>query len=356
MKGVDIMEGFSYWYLESGNEIQMAYESICNYIPKSAVEMFFEEEGQNTPSNQQTGNTVINHIKNVITAIKNMINNIIAKVSDMIQKFFMSKNERNQFEEFKRILAENPEYKNKQIRVKDFKKIRAEYQKSLDKIDQNIANAQRMKEEEAAATVEKMKQLAENTVKGIKSGATAVFSVDTALRLAENNRDFAKWINKKLENEKIIIENIEKQIGSERAKDFQKKIKSTTHILSLHRCKVWLLGQYAGTTSGALDRVIQDFENLLSPKMDAKSNMKRVSNMRIIDDVIGAYNTKTGSNETKVSLAKKGLKVKKEVDSIKSIFNRRENERDYEKRMKEREKERKKKAKSRNKMKNYLLS
>lgn len=351
------MEGFSYYYVESGNLLEEAINSINQYIPKTASELFFEASDNEIGNNQQAQKSR-NILLRAINALKKMISALINKISDFIQRMFMSKEEKARFEKFKQLAASDPDLKNKKITVKDFRKINAKYQDTLNKIDKQITAVERQSDEEAARTVEQVQELANNVVKGIKDSATTIFSVDMALRLAENSRDVAGWIQKKLQQENGIIENLEKQIGKERTADFQKRIKSSTRKLSLHRIKVWVLGQYHGTMSGALNQTIDDFQDLLNPNMSVSSNVKRAKQMRIVDDVIGSFNTKTGANETKGSLLKRGMKVRKEVNDVKKGVNR--FFRDSEKRMaKARSKAEKEAEKTRSKIKrtkDFILS
>lgn len=351
------MEGFSYYYVESGRLLNEAMESINQYIPKSAAELFFEANESDIASNQNAKKSE-NILIRAIKAVKNMISTLIKKISDFIQTKFMSKEEKERFRRFKELAAQDPNLKNKKISVKDFKKINKQYQKTLNDIDKSIAEVDRQTDEQAAETVRQIQELANNVVQGIKQGATAVFSVDTALRLAENNRTVAQWIQKKLQEENGAIENLERQIGKERTKDFQKKINSSTKKVSLHRIKVWFLGQYHGTMSGALNQTIDDFKDLLNPDMSVSSNVKRAKQARIMDDAVGAFNTKTGANETKTSLLKRGLKVRKEVNNVKNSFRKgvKEGEKRMAKAKEQRQKEKSKRKEKMKDVKNFILS
>lgn len=351
------MEGFTYYYVESGNLLEEAMRTIDLCIPKTASELFFEADDNSIANNQQAQKSQ-NILIKAIRALKNMISTLIKKITDFIQRMFMSKEEKERFERFKQLAASDPNLKNKKMTLKDFRKINAEYQKAINDIDAQIAAIDRQSDEEAARTVEKVQEIASNVVKGIKQSATTIFSVDMALRLAENNKDAAKWIQKKLKNEDDIISNLEKQIGKERTADFQKKIKSSTRKISLHRIKVWMLGQYHGTMSGALSQTVNDFQDLLNPNTSLSSNIKRAKQMRIVDDAIGSFNTKTGANETKRSLLKRGKAVRKEVNTVKQGV--KDFFRDGEKRLNKAEKKAKKsvdktKKKAKN-MKDFILS
>lgn len=307
------MEGFSYYLEESGNELRMAQELIDMYTPLNATQRFFEEADESS-ENQKVANGATNHLKNAIKALKEMINKAIEAVTNFIQTVFMGKEERSKFEQFKKLVAENPDLKNKKVTVKDFKEFNAKYQKAIAEIDKGIADAQRQSGEEAAKTVDKVTKTVDgiiNTVAG--SGIATTFTVDLALRMAEGNRHIAGYIKKALEKEGVAINQIEKELGSDRAEAFKKKIDSSAKVLSLHRLKVRLLGQWHKTTSSALNQTVNDFKNLLNPNMSAAANAKRATALHVADDLIGSYNTKTGSNETKTSLAKKGLAVRREV-------------------------------------------
>lgn len=311
------MEGYSFYSRESERQLAIADYYIAMYEPKTVVQRFFED-GEESTRNQEAAVKSEGALKAAINAIKQMISKAITAVTNFIQMIFMDKNEKNRFLEFKQMIAENDEFKGKQVTVKNFREIDKRYQKSLKEIDQAIAAVERSKSERSKQITDKVTKSVESTLSNIKNGATAVVSVDAALRMAENSQQVAKMIKVTLEKENGIMDALEKELGEARAKDFKDKIDSLSKKVSLHRLKVRILGQYTGTMSGALNQIVTDFENIFSTDTSLKGNLKRVSNTRIIDDAIGVYNTKTDSNETKTSLAVKGAKGYMKVKGIKN--------------------------------------
>lgn len=309
------MEGYSFYARESERQLAIVDYYIAMYEPKTVVQRFFED-GEDSIRNQEAAVKTENALKSAINAIKQMISKAINAVTNFIQTMFMGKDEKDRFLKFKQMVAENPEFKGKKITVKNFKEIDQRYQESLKQIDQAIAAVEQSKGERSKQIADKVTNNVEKTLKGVKDGATAVFSVDAALRMAENNRQVAKMIKSTLEKENGIMDALERELGEARAKNFKDKIDSLSKKVSLHRLKVRVLGQYTGTMSGALEQTVKDFENIFNTDTSLKGNIRRVSNTRIIDDAIGAYNTKTDSNETKTSLALKGAKGYKTVKGI----------------------------------------
>ena len=338
------MEGYSFYSRESQRQLDLASYYISKYETKSIVERFFED-GEQSAQNQEAANKSEGALKSAIRAIKEMIAKVITSVTNFIQTMFMGKDEKARFLKFKEMVAENPEFKNKRVTVKNFREIDKRYQESLKQIDTAIAAIDRVKSDKAQQITDKVVSGVEKTLTGIKDGATAVFSVDAALRMAENNQQIAKMIKATLEKENGIMDALERELGEARAQDFKNKIDSLTKKISLHRFKVKILGQYTGTMSGALEQTLTDFENIFNTDTSLKGNLKRVSNTRIIDDAIGAYNTKTDSNETKTSLAIKAGKGYKQVKDFQ--HNIEKEKKNAEKRVKKATKAAKKKASER---------
>lgn len=350
------MEGYTHYMYESEKYINLADKYISMYKDMSTTEMFFEDADVVT-SNQDAGNKSVGFIKRAITAIKEMISKIVDKVTTFFQTMFMSKDEKNKFKKFKESIKNNPEFAGKKITVADFREINKRYQSALNEIDNGIVQMQREESERAAEIADNICKKVQNIVKGTKDSAVAVFSVDTALRLAEGSREVAKWINSKLTEESNVMKQLEAQLGDERAKDFKKRIKSSTKFLSLHRMKVMVLGQYHGTMSGSLNQVITDFEQLLSPKTDIKTNAKRLTQTRIVDDALGSFNTKTDNNIRKRDIIKTGIDIKREVDSSKKAFQKssKNKQKEIERMRREAEKSNKKSEKEKSKSHDSLL-
>ena len=317
------MEGYSFYANESKRQLEIADYYIAMYEPKTVAQKFFED-GEEPALNQEAGIKSEGALRSAISAIKQMISKIITTVTNFIQTMFMGNDEKDRFLKFKQIIAENPEFKGKKLTVKNFREIDKRYQESLKMIDQAIAAVEQSKSNRSKQIVDKVTGAVEKTLTGVKNGATAVFSVDAALRMAENNQQVAKMIKANLEKENGIMDALERELGEARAKDFKDKIDSLSKKVSLHRLKVKILGQYTGTMSGALEQTLTDFENIFNGDTSLKGNLKRVSNTRIIDDAIGAYNTKTGSNETKTSLAYKGVKGYMKAKGIKNDIKKEE--------------------------------
>lgn len=338
------MEGYSFYAKESERQLAIADYYIAMYEPKTVVQRFFED-GEESNRNQEAAVKSEGALKAAINAIKQMISKAITSVTNFIQTMFMDKNEKNRFLKFKQMAAENDEFKGKRITVKNFREIDKRYQETLKEIDQAIAAVERSKSERSKQITDKVTKTVENTLTNIKDGATAVVSVDAALRMAENSQQVAKMIKSTLEKENGIMDALERELGEARAKDFKDKIDSLSKKVSLHRLKVRILGQYTGTMSGALNQIVTDFENIFSTDTSLKGNLKRVSNTRIIDDAIGAYNTKTDSNETKTSLAIKGAKGYMKAKGIKNDIEK--EKRQVQKKAAEASKKAKKKASER---------
>lgn len=314
------MEGYTYYMLESQECIDLAGKYIALYQPMTASELFFED-GEEVVQNQENGNKSVGFLKKAINAVKEMIKRIVDSVTTFFQTMFMGKDEKDKFKKFKEAVKNDPEFAGKKVTVKDFRDISKRYQEALNVIDNGIAATQKAKADKAAQIAEQVTNKAQAILKGVGDTTKAVFSVDTALRLAEGNRSIAKWINSKLNEESYAMRYIESQLGNERARDFKKRVESSTKLLSLHRMKVMVLGQYHKSMSGSLNQVITDFEELLTTKTDAMSNAKRATHMRMVDDALGGLNTKAGTDIKKRDIVKTGVAINREVHDAKKAFN-----------------------------------
>ena len=296
-------------YYETGESIEMLESMIDSYTPASFVDLFYEEENEASANavavDQKAKKSIIDKVKELVVKVKDMISKVITSITTFFKTLGMSKEDKELFKTCQQIIRDNPEeFKGRTLTVKNFKQFNEEYKRIVDYINHSIDSIDNANEEKANEIVEKTKKVIATATKNLGEPVTAIVSVDLALRMAESNTDVAKMINGMLEKENGLMDKISSQIGKERAEDFKKKIKSSTHKISLHRMKVRLLGQWHRGLSSSVGRTVQDFTQILNPKMSLGANINRMKHMRVFDDILGAYNTKTNSNVTKKDIVK----------------------------------------------------
>ena len=320
------MESTLTYYQESGLLLKEIEHDIMFMESIDPVDLFFEAEDANAKANVEASKKltegIIAKLKKVIESLCNMIKTVVEKITDFFKKRFLNEDEKKVYDQLRAFINENPELKGKKIKIKDVKEITKKYDEALKMVDKGIADMQAKDAETVAEIRQRTESAVNNLINGVAGSVSAVVAADLAVRIAETNTDNAKLVQKALNSELGLLQKLESQIGKERTADLQKRVNSLSNMASLRRLKISLFQRKYKGIASAVDATFNDFGAIIKTDMSLKANLKRFTKFRILDDVLGAWNTHTGSNETKLSVAKKGAKVGYKVHkTVKHIRN-----------------------------------
>lgn len=226
-------------------ELFLAIETSKDIIPISNELLFVEAKNNEelrkvNEENEETKKGVFSHLKNafnsIIEAITKMINNLA--------KFFRGdKGITGNEEEFKKAYNEackrNPALKNKKVEVSIFDESNKEYEdliKELEDADRKIASGQNF-------NVESLLKKVNDKLSSTKSAVTKTILVEEMINLSAYNTNLAKIISSSLNNNKDLLESLEKSFGKRGTEKIQKEINSYTKRGLIQRMKIKIRGR-----------------------------------------------------------------------------------------------------------------
>lgn len=205
------------------------YQSIFEAVQGNPVAVAQEER------NNVMGEKSASLLSRALNAIKNIYENIKQSISNIFNYLKLSKDEKEQYQDFARKCNEDPEFANQKVTVKNWKIIDKEYDDVISNIEKNIETVKRS-EEEAKPTIlsaidNKIRGL-DNTVKqvGIK------ITLDQLITRAKYDETVARALQTAVDNDFGALDMLSKQVGSWEVKKNKIKLKMiNSHIGLLRR-------------------------------------------------------------------------------------------------------------------------
>lgn len=229
---------------------------LKEYVELSEYQMIFEADDQNVMNtmikNKNAEEKGGNAITRAIDAVINMIKRVIGSVKDFFTRFTMNDAEKNAFYAFKQACAKDPSLANKQVTVRDWRKIQAacdgQYQQGVKMVNNalnEINNA--ATEEQCDAILKKFMPNINDLIKGLGRGLGEAFGKDTMtftagvlMKTAESNIEDAKILLNVLENDKKFMENLRANMGDKRAERYKLRVKQCASSNLLMNAKIKL--------------------------------------------------------------------------------------------------------------------
>lgn len=161
-----------------------------------------------------------NTIKSMINMLKRTIQNAINTLTEKLQYGMLSKKSKADYDNFVRACQQNPQLANKQIKVKDWKRITSEY----DKITKNINQMINDDHVSVDSLVLQANQMLSH-VEGLSKAAVVSLSVGTALKLCKECPESGRKIQQALRTNGQLCQMIDDQLGSGYSKELDSKLK-----------------------------------------------------------------------------------------------------------------------------------
>lgn len=216
MNTIDELIRESEEYLVSAVLAMKPYKEISDYqsiFESSDPEIIAQEEANNDASEKSQG-----FLKKTLETLKKAFKALISKIKDFIDRITMSNAERVGLKKMEEMMRQNPEFANKKISVKEYRKIVQLHEQKLKDIEAKIKEVRANEQ----TPIDKFVDDTKDFLAGNLSGTAVIVTCDTARKMAVNNVEVAIAISKMLDYGVLRIEDLEKQLGKKEAKKFAK--------------------------------------------------------------------------------------------------------------------------------------
>lgn len=285
-------EDLCLYYVREAVQLASQYEEI------SDTEYFLEEADAKTANNAAVEKGVVASLKRAFDAILQMISEIATKVSNMFQKIFMSKEQKDLFALYEKRIKENPKTANQTVSVTDFKKLDAAYMKAL-------AAGEKAEKEGADPSLgqEIMNALKNNLDKILVS--VGVFA---ALQICKNSKNIARGMSDVLEKEEGLVKALQNKIGKEATDDLKTQTKKYSKQAFWKRWKINLIKHKEETFASKFKKNMSLIASFIPGTKASKDPANKAAKMNIAADMMEsptgrkvlAGGLKAGAKATKI--------------------------------------------------------
>ena len=341
------MENFNEYMYKSLVDIKELDLMIESYKPLTAAERFFMEADEEE-KHEKVKKGIISKIKEVIKTIIDMIGKVLTFIKEKLMVIFADKDTKIKMEMIREKIKQNPELANAKIEAIDIYKWAKDFDKVMDELDDLDGTYMKgkMSEEQYAERQNRLIKKADEYVwlltgydsketkeraSTIAKSAKTAMSVDYALRMAETSPRIAKHIESRLMREEKLLQNIEKNLGEERTKEFVDeihKLSSTSACMKAKRNIVRIFGSSSKGLWSATKNWIKDCANAVSDdSLSYSNNPNKATHMygkgikekigktvnstfkgkrsnQIVSGVLNKYNDEYGTSHTRKSVTR----------------------------------------------------
>lgn len=319
--------------VESEYWLEKALEMSENYIEQDICDWFFEadqDSKKTAENNEKVKKNTDTLIGNAARAVIKMIENIINDIKKWLNKQFSKR----RLQTMQQQLRDSGKEKSL-IKTADGNKINNVWKGIFKKTDDAINEAQKENDNindngdngsddnmgpidhiinniEGFAN-EQLKEIGENLgdVKTLGSAWTTTIAAEYGLRRAVDSAAYADKLLYDLEHDKRYMETLERDLGKAKAKQYKRKIKSLTKLISLYRLRVKLRGRYVQGTQAINQSIVDDCTQIINDTIDDVSNDKhRVRNLIFRDQAKGSFASSFSSKSKRDAARRADLRNK----------------------------------------------
>jgi len=203
-------------------------------------------------------------IKNIIDKVKQLVSKTVDSLTNKLRYGSLSDEQKKAYDEFQEELEQHPELKNKKYTVKDWGKIKKEYDKVLDNIDEMMDDDK----VDANGLTYKYHSMTDNLNSTIKT-LSAPLSIDLILKLARTSPENARTMQDILNKSSSITKNIEEELGNKEVVKLQKNVDKLAKRATGAKLKASLMRHQEQTMNECLKEYMQDIVDLA----DGNKNM-----------------------------------------------------------------------------------
>jgi hypothetical protein len=209
------------FFLENRNQIDIIKE--CTKEVNRIDVIYCFEAGGKKEEKEGFIMRAINTIKSIIETAFQMIKKALGTIDNKIRYGLLSKKKKEEFNKFQEYVKNNPNVKNKQIKVKDWNRINREY----DNVEKKLVAM--MNDDSVDANGYNAKSLdLFNNLAALTNTATASISVDMAMVLARKSPEMAKKVELSLQHSQAALQNIQNTLGEKEVMKLQNKVHKLT--------------------------------------------------------------------------------------------------------------------------------
>ena len=312
------------------------------YVEVSLADMMFEAEGNKDVNehNEKVTKGAFGALKNAVKSLIDMIKKAINGIKDFIATRGMSKEEKEKFDEFKKLVASDPELADTKVTLADFKAYEEAYDAAIKELEAE-AKKPNPSEEVANKIIEKLGKTLDSVKQegsDMAKRAAVATTLQTAVDIADRNVMAAKAIKLMLDSELVTMEDIDSVLGEGESAKQIKKIEKYAKGGIFHRLKIKLLYRKSATLKAVLKKqmnTILSYTNIKNGKVkdgksviDAGSIAKgAIKHPKLTSQVVGGADKaadiamNAGLLAVKAHGAKKDIKkTKKDVEDLKNFI------------------------------------
>lgn len=264
--------------VESQYWLEKALEVSEYYMEQDVYDWFFEADDnakQTSQNNEKVKKNTDTLIGNAARAIIKMIENIINDIKKWTKNIF----NKHKLQTMQQQLKESGKGKSL-IKTADNEKVDNVWKNIFKKTDDAINAAQNEDENNVSDDTgeierligniegfanEQLKELGDGVGDVAKMGSAWVTTIaaEYGMRMAVDSAGAADQILHLLETDKRYMQQLERDLGEARAKNYKKKIKKLTKLYSLYKFRVKLRGRYVRTKEAITRSIIDDCTEII---------------------------------------------------------------------------------------------
>ena len=190
--------------------------------------VFTEASDEDAVANAETEEKAVSLLQKAINVMKSIIQKIKDILNTIVSWVKADNAEISEYKKFCQQIKQNPALKDKKVTLRDYRQVIAEYNKELGEAENRYRS---MKDEEAAnrpSFIDDIKRDLAATAKKAAAIATSVggtFTLETALEYARQNTKNAALVQTIIDKDFLILNALEKELGSKQIKHFKWKVK-----------------------------------------------------------------------------------------------------------------------------------
>lgn len=210
--------------------------------------------------NQSVMVNVSNLVIRLLKECKSIIERVLGYIKNTVDYVFLKKEDKERYAEYEAYIKSHPQYKDKKITVKDWKKIERKY-------DTALAEADRLAQDVASGKVsQRQMQKREKTLMDdladVGTTCMSVLTVDVALRIAKTSSENAKQVRAILEHDQQLINQMEQDLGKKEVDKFRKKVDKMCHETYFTKLRAQILGRKQKDLNDAINDVIDEIAKI----------------------------------------------------------------------------------------------
>lgn len=239
-------------------------EQMQEYTPMDPMDILIYETGMGESpiydKNQSVMVNVVNMIGRLIEECIKLIKGILGSIRNCIDYVFLSKEDKERYQQYYAYIRTHPDAGKKKVSVKDWKRIEKHYADAIRRaelLSQKVANKSISKEE-----AKKEEKSIVDSIGNVLSTSTAIVTVDYALKMASSSTDAAKLIQQTLASNQQYMMKLQQELGSKEAIKFQKNVAKMTKDTYFTKLKALILRKEQKDLTEVVNGMLDEIGNL----------------------------------------------------------------------------------------------